>query len=98
LKQFDEKDAQVIGMSTNARASLKAWAQGMGGIAHPLVSDYWPHGATIKAYDVLNEESGTAKRSLFIIDKEGIVRHKEMHQGTLPDPQLVLAELEKLQA
>jgi peroxiredoxin len=32
-----------------------------------------------------------------IIDKDGIIRHVELHQGTLPDPAAVLAELDKLQ-
>ena len=76
---------------------MRAWAQSLGGLAHPLLSDFWPHGETLRAYGVLNEEAGTARRSVFIIDKEGIVRHKEMHQGTIPDPQAVLAELEKHQ-
>ena len=77
---------------------MRAWAQSLGGMAHPLLSDFWPHGKTIDSYGMLNEEAGTARRSVFIIDKEGIVRHKEVHQGTLPDPQAVLAELVKLQA
>ena len=46
---------------------------------------------------MFNEDAGTARRSLFIIDPEGIVRHKEQHQGTLPDPKAVMEELKKLQ-
>ena len=61
------------------------------------MSDFWPHGATLKAYDVFNDDAGTARRSLFIIDKEGIIRHTELHQGTLPQPDAVLAELTKFQ-
>ncbi len=86
-----------MGLSADPRAALRSWAGSLGGIAHPLLSDFWPHGETLRAYDAFNEEAGTARRSLFIIDKEGIVRHQERHQGTLPDPQAVLAELEKLQ-
>ena len=76
--------------------SLRTWASSLGGVSYPLLSDFWPHGATLQAYGVFNEEAGSARRSLFIIDKEGIVRHKEMHQGTLPDPAAVLQELDKL--
>ena len=36
-------------------------------------------------------------RSLFIIDPEGIVRYRETYQGTLPDPNVILAELTTLQ-
>ena len=72
-------------------------ALSLGGIRHPLLSDFWPHGAVLDSYGVLNEESGTPRRSLFIIDPEGIVRHAELHQGTLPDPEAVIGELAKLQ-
>jgi peroxiredoxin (alkyl hydroperoxide reductase subunit C) len=97
LKQFEEKGAQLIGLSSDPRAALRAWSNSLGGLAHPLLSDFWPHGATLKAYDLFNEEGGTARRSLMVIDKEGIIRHTELHQGTLPDAQSALAELARLQ-
>ena len=98
MKQFEEKGAQLIGLSADPRAGLRSWSNSLGGLSHPLLSDFWPHGATLKAYDILNEDAGTSRRSLMIIDKEGIIRHTELHQGTLPDPTAVLAELDKLQA
>ena len=66
---------------------------GMGGIRHPLLADFWPHGAVAKAFGIFNEETGFANRALLIIDPDGVVRHGELHQGTLPD---VGATLEKL--
>lgn len=98
MKQFEEKNAQLIGLSADTRPGLRTWSNSLGGLSHPLLSDFWPHGAVLESFGVLNPDTGTARRSLFIIDKEGIVRHKEMHQGTLPDPQAVLAELDKLQS
>ena len=98
MKQFEEKDAQLIGLSANARAALRSWSNSLGVIAHPLLSDFWPHGKALQAFDVFNEETGTARRSVTIIDKEGVIRHTELYQqGTLPDPNAVLAELTKLQ-
>ena len=97
MKQFQEKDAQLIGLSADPRAGLRTWSNSLGGITHPLLTDFWPHGKTLQAYDVFNEDSGTARRSLMIIDKEGIIRHTELHQGTIPDPKAVLEELTKLQ-
>jgi peroxiredoxin (alkyl hydroperoxide reductase subunit C) len=97
LKQFEEKGVQLIGLSADPRAALRTWSNSLGGITHPLLTDFWPHGKTLQAYDVFNEESGTARRSLMIIDKEGIIRHAEFHQGTLPDVKAVLEELTKLQ-
>jgi alkyl hydroperoxide reductase subunit AhpC len=97
LKQFEEKGVQLIGLSADPRAGLRTWSNSLGGVTHPLLTDFWPHGKTLQAYDVFNEESGTARRALMIIDKEGIIRHTELHQGTLPDVKAVLEELTKLQ-
>jgi len=87
----------VLGLSADTRNALRTWANSLGSTPHPLLSDFWPHGETLKAYGVFNEDNGQARRSLFIIDPEGIVRHKEQHQGTLPDPKAVMEELTKLQ-
>ena len=66
---------------------------------HPILSDFHPKGEVLRAYDVYNEESGTARRSVFIIDKEGIVRWSQLYQaGSLPNPDDVLVELEKVRA
>ncbi len=73
--------------------ALRTWAVAMGGIKHPLLADFWPHGAAARSLGILNEDSGATMRTLFIIDPEGVVRHSELHQGTLPD---VNAALEKL--
>jgi len=76
--------------------ALKTWASAMGGIRHPLLADFWPHGGVARAFGIFNEDSGIANRSLFIIDPEGIVRFNELHQGTLPDVDSVLGELARL--
>ena len=88
---------QLIGLSADPRAGLRSWSNSLGGLSHPLVSDFWPHGATLRLYDILNEDTGMPRRSLMIIDTEGIIQHAELHQGTLPDPEAVLSELDKLQ-
>ena len=44
------------------------------GIFFPLLSDFWPHGATTKDYGVFDDISGGPKRSSFAVDKDGIVR------------------------
>lgn len=69
----------------------------MGGIRHPLLSDFWPHGGVAQSLGIFNEDSGIANRTLFIIDPDGVVRFSEHHQGTLPSVDATLAELIKLQ-
>lgn len=83
----------MLGLSVDSMFALKTWAIAMGGIKHPLLADFWPHGGVGKSLGIFNEDAGITNRTLFIIDPEGVVRHSELHQGTLPD---VGACLEKL--
>ena len=77
--------------------SLKGWAEFLGGIPFPLLSDYWPHGAIGKAYGVFNDERGMDKRSAFIVDGTGTVRFAKVYEpGTIPESKDLLAELKKL--
>ena len=69
----------------------------MGGIRHPLLADFWPHGGVAQSLGIFNEDNGIANRSLFIIDPEGVVRYNKLYQGSLPKVDEVLAELAKLQ-
>ena len=85
-------------MSVDSRHSLRTWSNSLGGIRHPLISDFWPHGEVTRSLGVMNEDSGTGRRSLFIIDPSGVVRHTEVHQGTLPDPEVTAAKLAELQS
>lgn len=87
----------MLGISCDAVYSLKAWAEDLGGLDFPLCSDFWPHGATTRAYGVLNEEIGRPDRSIFIVDREGIVRYVDVHTlREVPDPAEIEEELRKL--
>ena len=78
--------------------SQRTWAEALAGVPFPIASDFWPHGAVAKSYDVLNEETGTARRSVFLVDPDGVIRWShEYPRGTLPDGAELAAELEKLQ-
>jgi glutaredoxin len=57
---------------------LKAWANSLGGISYPLLSDFWPHGAVAEAYGVLRPE-GFSERAIFIVDRHGILRYVDIH-------------------
>lgn len=57
---------------------LKAWADSLGGIHYPLLSDFWPHGRVAEQYGVLRSE-GFSERAIFIIDKQGILRDIDIH-------------------
>jgi peroxiredoxin (alkyl hydroperoxide reductase subunit C) len=78
LEQFKEKNAEVIGVSVDSEFSHWAWKNtavdkgGIGEIRYPLVADL--NKSITRDYGVLFDES-VALRGLFLIDKEGIVRH-----------------------
>ena len=57
---------------------MTAWAESLGGIDYPLLSDFWPHGAIAEQYGVLRSE-GYTERAIFAIDKNGIVRYIDIH-------------------
>lgn len=77
--------------------SLKGWADFLGGVPFPLLSDFWPHGAVGKAFGIFNEERGIDKRAAYVIDAKGIIRYAKVYpQGTIPTSEELLAELKKL--
>jgi alkyl hydroperoxide reductase subunit AhpC len=98
LNKFDEAGAQLLGMSVDSQFALRTWAVGMGGIRHPLLTDFWPHGEVSRKLGIFNEDSGITMRALLIIDPDGVVRHSELHQGTLPDAAKTLEKLAELKA
>ncbi len=57
---------------------MKSWAESLGGINYPLLSDFWPHGVVSKKYGVLRSE-GYTERAIFIIDRNGIIRYIDIH-------------------
>ncbi len=93
LKEFNSKDVEIVGVSTDTEQSHWGWLQiskdkgGIEGITYPLVADT---NKTISTnYDVLagsyyyneNDElcaegEMIAYRGLFLIDKDGMVRHQ----------------------
>lgn len=72
-EDFATDDVVTLSVSCDTPHALKVFAA-QEGLAHPLLSDYWPHGAVAQAYDVFLPEKGFATRGTFIIDGDGIVR------------------------
>jgi peroxiredoxin (alkyl hydroperoxide reductase subunit C) len=81
--EFREFEADVLGISTDSVYSHRAWLQtprhknGVEGLRYPLASDLTRK--TTSDYGVLIEDRGVALRGLFIIDPEGILRYKVVH-------------------
>jgi alkyl hydroperoxide reductase subunit AhpC len=68
LDRFDGIQAQVLGLSVDSVPCLKAWADSLGGISYPLLSDFYPHGKVAQAYGCCAEATPNA---IFVIGKNG---------------------------
>ncbi len=78
IAKFEQKNAAVIGVSVDSHYTHLAWRNtprnqgGIGPIKYPLVADL--DKSIARNFGVLLE-AGIALRGLFLIDKQGVVRH-----------------------
>jgi alkyl hydroperoxide reductase subunit AhpC len=78
-EDFEKLNVQILGVSVDSHYTHLAWRNqprndgGLGQINYPLVADL--NKEIARAYDVLLP-GGIALRGLFLIDKEGKVRHQ----------------------
>jgi peroxiredoxin (alkyl hydroperoxide reductase subunit C) len=73
LGDFESDDVQVLAVSCDHMFTQRAWSD-VEGYFFPMLSDYWPHGATAQAYGVFQQAGGFSIRGTFLIDREGVVR------------------------
>ena len=89
-------NAQVLSISVDTIYSHAAYAEKLGGIGFPMLSDFHPKGKVTKLFGTYNEEYGRGFRSVFLIDTAGIIRYKKIFNPGLPDLNEVLDELKKM--
>ena len=101
LAKLDYSTAQVYGISVDTFFALKAFHDAQR-LTYPLLSDF--NKEVIRQYGVFNEDmiglKGIAKRAVFVIDGQGIVRHREVLEDARnePDYAKVFESFAKLQA
>ena len=87
LAKLNQAKAQVYGISVDTFFTLKAF-QDQQKLTYPLLSDF--NKDVIRQYGVFNEEmiglKGIAKRAVFVIDKDGVVRHREVLDDARKEP------------
>jgi alkyl hydroperoxide reductase subunit AhpC len=89
-------NAQVLGISVDHVPCLKAWAESLGGISFPLLSDFNPLGSVAKKYGIKRKE-GHSERAIFVIDEKGVFRYIDVHDiGDRPSNRVLFSELRKL--
>lgn len=79
LAAFQNGRVQVWAISCDAMHSLRAYAEAEG-YDFPLLSDFWPHGAAARSYGVFRDEVGAAIRGSFLIDRDGVLRWRVVHE------------------
>ncbi len=85
-----------MSISVDSIYSHAAYAEKLGGISFPMLSDFHPKGKVSQLYGTYNEQYGRSIRSVFVIDTSGEVRWKKIYQTGLPDLEEVLGELKKI--
>jgi peroxiredoxin len=87
LNKLDRMQAQVYGISVDTFFALKAFADQQH-LTFPLLSDF--NKQAIRDYGVFNEDmiglKGVAKRAVFVLDENGVVRHREVLDDARNEP------------
>ena len=87
LARFNKTHAQVFGISTDTFFTLKAFHDQQK-LTFPLLCDY--NKQVIGDYDVVNPDmiglKNIAKRAVFVLDWDGVVRHREVLDDARNEP------------
>ena len=87
MAELNRANAQVFGISVDTFFALKAF-QDQQKLNFPLLSDF--NKEVIRDYGVFNEDmiglKGIAKRAVFVLDKDGVVRHREVLEDARNEP------------
>ncbi len=88
MKIYEALDAKVFGVSVDSMFVQKAFKKAQN-LNLELLSDF--NKEAMKAYGVLDDNffgmHGVSKRSVFVIDREGIIKYEEIHNKSdvIPD-------------
>lgn len=81
-QEFAKFNTKILAASTDSEWSHKAWFErDLPQVSYPILADTTQ--AVSRAYDVLNEEDGSAHRGLFIIDPEQKIRYALISDGSV---------------
>lgn len=94
--RFEGYETQVLGISVDSVPCNTAWAKSLGGITFDLLSDFEPKGEVARKFGAYRPE-GYAERALFVIDKQGKIVYKNIHEiGKQPDNEEIFEVLRNL--
>lgn len=70
LGDFETDTTTLMAISCDPMFSQRAFAD-RDALFFPLLSDFWPHGEVATAYDVLDDSNGGARRSSYVVGRDG---------------------------
>jgi peroxiredoxin 2/4 len=70
-QDFASENAAILGASVDSLDSHRSWAEELGGLDYPLLSD--TEKTLSRAYGVLDEKEGVSLRATFIINPAGVI-------------------------
>lgn len=79
LAEFTKVNTEVLAVSVDSMYSHLAWIKSgsLNKLEYPLLSDFSKQ--VSRAYGVLDEDNSTARRGLFIIDPNGVIQYRVVH-------------------
>lgn len=97
--EFTDRDAQVLGVSTDSEFVHLAWRQhheDLNDLQIPMLADIKKE--LSEACGILDKTEGVALRATFIVDNEGVIRYVSVNDLSVGrNPQEVLRVLDALQ-
>ncbi|HEX2444176.1 MAG TPA: redoxin domain-containing protein [Vicinamibacterales bacterium] len=80
--KFNETNTVILGLSVDSIWANMAFAKALGA-DFPILSDFKKEVA--RKYGILDENSGVARRTTFVVDMDGVVQHIDQGSAAL-DP------------
>lgn len=99
MDEVDALGASAVGIAVTATFSQQQFAKDLA-LRYPLLSDWNREVSTAwgVSYDVWKGHRGVAKRAVFVIDAEGVVRFRWVTHDAMvqPDYEAMLAALRRI--
>jgi peroxiredoxin len=91
LEKLEAADTQVLGVSMDSPFSNAAWAKEMG-TNFPILSDWG--GDVTKQFGIYNPQYKAARRTTFLIDKDGKIAEIQVDNAAI-DPAAIVTSCER---
>jgi peroxiredoxin 2/4 len=81
LSTFQDMNVEIVGCSVDSPHVHMAWAESLGGIDYPLLSDV--HHSTSIDYNVFVDEDAQSLRGTFVINPDGILKWYQISDNSI---------------